>query len=210
MTVETDASSSSCYLTERNTEGAGTMTIAQQSIAFVALLMGFTLTSGLAVAQDARAPEPEISLYAFDESNRSRTLLDDRWGAPDIRIGQAIAICFSMPQDGWVNLWSISSNGSFDLIYPNAFSEHGGKGTQIVANKEYCIGNDDAFRLRVHADTGLAQVYLNWVATEAELLAPDHYVDLLSDSVTRSLTTREMRSDGSSRVDVYVPYRVVE
>lgn len=186
------------------------MTAAQQRIAFAAMLMGFTLAPGLAVAQDARAPQPEISLYTFDESNRSHTLLDDRWGAPDVRIGQAVAICFSVPRDGWVNLWSISSEGSFDLIYPNALSGHTGNGIQITADQQYCIGKDDAFRLRVHANTGLAQVYLNWVATEAELLAPDDYLDLFSDSVTRSLTTREMRSNSSSRIDVYVPYRVVE
>lgn len=186
------------------------MTIASNTLKLAALLLGLTLPIGQAAAQNADGFEPTVTLYSFEETNRSYRLLDHRWGTPQVRYGESVIVCFSAPRSGWVNLWSIGADGSFDLIYPNALSGHRGYGIEISANQEYCVGNDEAFRLKVRSNAGEAEVYLNWVASEAELLAPEHYIDLLMDTEWRSRTTRNIVRYSPSRVDVYVPYQVVE
>lgn len=182
------------------------MSTATNRLGRTLLLMGLAVLT----AQSVKSQEPELLLYRLDESSLRQTLLDDDLTAPKVALGEAVVVCFSVPQSGWVNLWSIGADGSFDRIFPNALSGHESNGLEVTAGQDYCVGNDEMFRLRVRGDEGRAQVYLGWARNEHELLAPEHYIDLFSQVQVQEQRTRTIRTYTSGRTDVYFPYTVVE
>ncbi len=184
------------------------MTRTRNRLNLAVLLAGLVLATTPVAAQPAVHPDPTLLFYHLDEASHRRTQLNGTAGLPRVRIGDAVVICFSAPQAGWVNLWSINPDGSFGLIYPNKFSGHGGNGAKIAAGEQYCMGEDESFRLRVRGEEGRSQIYLNWVATEEALLAPEHFIDLFSQNEMQ--TSRTIRTHDLGRSDVYFSYTVME
>ncbi len=187
----------------------------------VLVAAALALTAGTANAQTTRSqpvvvPERqamsgvEIALDVTAlEAGRTLAKATSRSAQPEVpnlRVGDFVEVCFRATASGQVTLWSRSAKeGVPVVIYPNAYS-HAGKNArseEIKANEQYCVGNDERFRLRVTGDPGTeSSVYLHWTPDQSDQLGQEDF------PVIRNIRSSE--DEEASHASATIVYRLVD
>ena len=132
----------------------------------------------IAVVADEKIEGHTLSLNLVHEG---RDLTPVGAGAPELRVGAAVDVCFQSSRDGYVSLWSHDADNNAPVrILPNEYidAEDDELGIAVQAGVSRCFSELAAGRkisLQVQPPLGQAELYLHYAEGRDGQIAPDDF-----------------------------------
>ena len=121
--------------------------------------------------------------------HEGRDLIAVEVGAPQLRVGTAVDVCFESSRDGYVSLWSHDADNNPPVrILPNEYvdAEDDELGIAVQARVSRCFSELAAGRnvsLKVQPPLGQAELYLHYAQSHDGQIAPEDFPSIGNRSV---------------------------
>ena len=164
----------------------------------------------ITVASDGTLEGHTLSLTLV---HQGRDLTAVEAGAPQVRVGAAVDVCFQSSRNGYVSLWSHDADNNPPVrILPNEYIDAGDDelGVAVQAGVSKCFsdlaaGTGRKVSLKVQPPLGHAELYLHYAQGRSGQIAPDDFPSIGNKSVNLQPSCERHGARNAPRTQT-VPY----